>query len=201
MKTTILTAVLTGTLAGIVPLAGNADQHAGDALTQTVDAFSTLVDDEGNISRPHGYRQNYSHLGSWFVKDDENASGPGVHDVYANPAAVTAYRKTGEWPDGTVLVKEVNGIEKGQKTTGMARWAGETGVWFVMIKDSKNRFPDNAAWGGGWGWALFDQDSPETSLTKTWKGDGFNNCYGCHLPAKKTDWVYVEGYPTLKNTK
>lgn len=201
MKTTILTIVLTGTLAGIVPLAGSASEHKGDASMQSVDAFSTLVDKQGNISRPHGYRQNYTHLGSWFVKDDDNASGPGVHDVYANPVAVTAYRETGEWPDGTVLVKEVNGINKGQKTTGMARWAGDTGVWFVMIKDRKNRFPDNKAWGGGWGWALFDQDSPEKSLAKTWKGDGFSNCYGCHVPAKKTDWVYVEGYPTLKDDR
>lgn len=188
-----LSVLLFGAIAGLpaTALAGNGGQP--------VDAFEAFVDDDGHITRPKDYRKEWSHLGSWFVRNDENASGPGVHDVYANPSAVEGYRETGKWPDGTVLVKEVNGIRKGQKTTGNARWAGDTGVWFVMIRDRNNRFPDNKAWGGGWGWALFDQDSPEESLTTTWKGEGFNNCFGCHVPAKKTDWVYIDGYPTVRD--
>ena len=56
-------------------------------------------------------------------------------------------------------------------TTGDARWAtNKTIVWFVMIKDTKNRFPNNPLWGDGWGWALFKADAPDkqvaTSLQK-----------------------------------
>jgi len=160
--------------------------------------FSPLVDATGNISRPLDFRRNWVHLGSWLVKDDEHASGPGVHDVYADPAAVKTYLDTGKWQDGAALVKAISAIQSRQLTTGNAQWAGDTGVWFVMIKDRNKRFPDHPAWGGGWGWALFKSDAPEKNITSDWQGEGLNNCYGCHLPAKSTDWVYIEGYPTLR---
>ena len=123
-----------------------------------------------------------------------------MHDVYAEPSAVEGFRKTGQWPDGTTLVKEISGIREGQKTTGFAQWAGEAGVWFVMVRDRQNRFPENKAWGEGWGWALFTKDSPETTTTTNWKGEGFNNCFGCHIPAKDTEWVFIEGYPAVRDS-
>lgn len=160
--------------------------------------FSPYVDADGNISRPENFRQDWVHLGSWFVKNDEHAQGPGVHDVYANPEAVKGFRDNGQWPDGTVLVKEISGIEEERLTTGTAQWAGEVGVWFVMVRDRENRFPDNQAWGEGWGWALFKADAPSKNTTTTWKGEGFNNCFGCHVPAQDTEWVFIEGYPTVR---
>lgn len=161
--------------------------------------FSAYVDGEGNISRPEDFRERWVHLGTWLVDDDEQASGPGVHDVYASPQAVAGFRKTGQWPDGAVLVKEIRGIEAARLTTGNARWAGQAGVWFVMVRDRENRFPDNPAWGEGWGWALFEAAAPGKNLTTTWKGEGFNNCFGCHVPARDTEWVYIDGYPTVRD--
>ena len=26
---------------------------------------------------------------------------------------------------------------------------------------------------------------------------GFTSCIGCHLPVEQTDWVFIQGYPTL----
>lgn len=39
--------------------------------------------------------------------------------------------------------------------------------WFVMIKDTKNRFPKNKNWGDGWGWgwALFKTNSVDTNAS------------------------------------
>ena len=65
--------------------------------------------------------------------------------------------------------------------------------WFVMIKDNKGRFTDNPLWGDGWGWALFKPTDKTTNVATDYKSD----CMGCHIPAKDTDWVYVEAYPTL----
>ena len=161
--------------------------------------FSKYVDAKGNISRPENFRQNWVHLGTWLVKNDEHAQGPGVHDVYANPESVKAFKKNGQWPDGTVLVKEISGIVEERLTTGTAQWAGDVGVWFVMVRDRENRFPDNKAWGEGWGWALFKADDPAKNTTTTWKGEGFNNCFGCHVPAKNTEWVFIDGYPTVRD--
>lgn len=173
------------------------DSKAGE--TTGKDSFSPYVDAQGNISRPQDFRTNWVHLGSWFVSADDQASGPGVHDVYAQSEAVAGFRKNGQWPDGAVLVKTVSGIHEGRRTTGNAHWADDVGVWFVMVRDRENRFPDNEAWGGGWGWALFKADAPFENVTTTWKGEGFNNCFGCHTPAKDTEWVYIEGYPTVRD--
>jgi hypothetical protein len=64
----------------------------------------------------------------------------------------------------------------------------------MMVKDSKNSHPDNKLWGNGWAWSWFDADNP----VKTTSTDFRSDCLGCHIPAKATDWIYVQGYPGLK---
>lgn len=167
-------------------------------------AYGTIVDQSGNITLPKDYRNNWSHIGSWLIADPK-ASGHGFHDVYMQPSTVRHYRKTGQFPDGAVIVKEVRKIEAGIKTTGQAQWAGDINIWFVMVKDNKGRFNDNPHWSEGWGWALFEnraltksndpkRKGPETNVSK-----GFApSCQGCHTPAKDNNWVFIEGYPTLK---
>lgn len=166
---------------------GGATAYATDA------SFSPYVDAKGGISLPREFRRQWVHLGSWVV-EQEGAPGQGFHDVYTQPETVEAFRRDGRFPDGAVLVKEIRGIHKGQQTTGPAVWAGDTVVWFVMVKDSKNRFPGNANWGGGWGWGLYKAEDPATNASSDWTKD----CQGCHTPAQATDWVFLQGYPTLK---
>lgn len=164
-------------------------------------AFSTYVDAQGQISRPTGFRQNWPHMGTWYVPDAPSAAGPGMHDVYASPGTVEAYNETGEFPDGAVLVKHISATRAEALTTGKAHYAGDTKVWFVMIKDRKNRFPDNPIWGEGWGWALFKADAPMVNVNENWKQSGLSNCYGCHVPATQTDWVFTQGYPALTRNR
>lgn len=173
---------------------------ADPALKKT---YKKLVDKSGNISLPADYRQEWSFLGSYFV---ENAPAAGmaegtaatydVHTVYTQPDAADYYRKHGKFPDGAVLIKDVNAMKSEPLTTGLARYEDAPKVTFAMVKDNKNRFSGNKAWGEGWGWALFTPDSPK-SQTTDWKGEGFNNCYGCHLPVKSQDWVYTQGYKAV----
>jgi hypothetical protein len=47
-------------------------------------------------------------------------------------------------------VKEVFEAATGQMTTGMVGHAETLKGWFVMVKDSKGRYPGNALWGDGW---------------------------------------------------
>jgi hypothetical protein len=152
-----------------------------------------LVDKTGNISKPSDYRDKYEALGTYAVAD--LSGGTEMHVTYASPGAAESYRKTGKYADGTVLVKEVFGTDHAQMTTGDARWASGTKVWFVMIKDAKGRYPGNPLWGDGWGWALFKSDAPDKQVSTDYKKD----CLGCHIPAQSTDWVYVQGYPVLKS--
>ena len=149
-----------------------------------------LVDKSGNISKPANVRDTYQSLGAYTVLDPK---GNQMHMTYASPGSAEAYRKTGKFPDGTVLVKEVFGTDHAQMTTGDANWASGTKVWFVLIKDQKGRFAGNPLWGDGWGWALFKSDAPDKQVATDYKKD----CLGCHIPARSTDWIYVQGYPVL----
>ena len=149
-----------------------------------------LVDKAGNISKPQGFRDNYAALGTYMILDPK---GNQMHVTYASPGAAENYRKTGKFADGTVLVKEVFGTDHAQMTTGDAHWASGIKVWFVMIKDEKGRYAENPLWGDGWGWALFKSDAPDKQVATDYKKD----CLGCHIPARSTDWVYLQGYPGL----
>ena len=152
-----------------------------------------LVDNTGNIRKPADVRDLYQSLGVYTPVDLNNNTE--MHYTYATPGTAEYYRKTGKFEDGTVLVKEVFATDHAQMTTGDAHWATATKVWFVMIKDDKNRYPNNPLWGDGWGWALFKADAPEKQVATNYKKD----CLGCHVPAQSTDWVYVQGYPVLKS--
>ena len=152
-----------------------------------------LVDKAGNIHKPADVRDLYQLLGTYTV--ELTSKGEEMHVTYASPGAAQYYRKNGTFADGTVLVKEVFGTDHATMTTGDAHWASDTKVWFVMIKDAKNRFPNNPLWGDGWGWALFKFDASEKQVATDYKKD----CLSCHIPAQSTDWIYVQGYPVLKS--
>lgn len=156
---------------------------------------SQVVDSQGNLRVPNNYRMGYQFLGSWAVGADAGVAGSkGIHQVYASPGAVAAFRKEGHFPDGTVLVKEVFEATTGPMTTGTVSHATTLKGWFVMVKDSKDSHVGNPLWGNGWGWSWFDADKPLKTTSTDFKKD----CLGCHVPAKDTDWIYSQGYLVLK---
>ena len=151
------------------------------------------MDSQGGISRPTDFRTNFVHLGPYAVLDEKSASR-GLHDVYTEKASAEHYRKTGKFPDGATLVKEIRKLETSAMTTGNpVVWGSDAAVWFVMVKDAKGRFASNPLWGDGWGWALFKADAPAKNVAVSYEAD----CMGCHVPAAKTDRVFIQGYPTL----
>lgn len=166
-------------------------QSKPQSNTQGNTNYNNLVDKNGNIRKPADYRDLYQAFGTFFVRDPVGAEE--MHYTYASPGSAEFYRKNGKFADGTVLVKEVLGTDHGQLTTGEAHWASGVKVWFLMIKDNKGRYPGNPLWGDGWGWALYKSDAPDKQIATDYKKD----CLGCHIPAQKTDWVYVQGYPVL----
>ena len=151
-----------------------------------------FVDSDGTIRFPGRVRDGWVHLGSWGSAD-LNSADPGQHDVYTQPESLEAYRKTGKFPDGAVLVKELLKAKTDSMTTGEISYAAETEGWFVMIKDTEGRFKGNKLWGRGWGWSLFNAEDPTKAVTEDFKTE----CIPCHVPAKKDDWIYVRGYPAL----
>jgi hypothetical protein len=159
-------------------------------------AFSPYVDEMGNITVPRNYRTEWAFLGTWSVASDSGQppGAKGLHTVYTQPGTIEAYRETGAFPDGAVLVKELLSTQTGSMTTGQVSRGEAIEGWFVMIKDTEGRFADNPLWGDGWGWALFNAEDPTQTVTENYKAE----CIQCHVPARQTDWTYVEGYPPLR---
>lgn len=155
-----------------------------------VDAYSSFVKEGGNIDFPADFPNGYVFIGSWAVTGPEGVAES--HAVHARPVDVSNFRETGNYPDGAVLVKEVSATLGAKHTTGNAFWANTTKTWFVMVKDSKKRFPANPLWGDGWGWAQFDP-ATKRQIATSYKAD----CQGCHIPATHSDFVYSYAYPAL----
>ena len=168
-------------------MTGCADTDRGPA---DLDAYSSFVSERGEITFPAEFPTGFIFIGSWAVSGDDGVSE--IHSVYTRPKDVSNYRETGKFLDGAVLIKEVTTTLGAPHTTGDAFWAHKGKTWFLMIKDSKQRFSSNPLWGDGWGWAEFD---PETKrqISTNYEAD----CKACHAPVRQSDWVYAYAYPAL----
>ena len=185
-------------LLSLAALAGIAQTYApifvSGAHAAPNTAGESVVDASGNLRVPADYRSTYQFLGSWAVAADQGQGAKQIHVVYASPGSIAAYRRDGRFPDGSVLVKEVYDTATGSMTTGTVSHAQTLKGWFVMVADSKNDHSGSKLWGNGWGWSWFDADKPLKTTSTDYKAD----CQACHIPAKATQWIYVQGYPVLK---
>lgn len=189
MKTTSALTICIAGISAIAAVAGYGETSQGNQPKA-----KAVVDANGNMRVPDGYRTTYEFLGTWVVASDQGPGAKELHVVYASPGVIAEYRKNGVFRDGAVLVKEVFQAQTASMTTGTVSSADTLQGWFVMVKDGKGRYPGNKLWGDGWGWAWFDAANP----LKTTSTDYKNDCLGCHVPAQASDWVYLSGYPPLK---
>ena len=158
------------------------------------DTFSRYVDEEGNISRPTDFAIKWAHLGSVAATNKKGEDVASVHSTSTQPESLRVYQKTGKFPDGAIMIKEVRNAAISELTTGRVARQDDVDVWFVMIKDRKGRFKTNSHWGDGWGWALYEAKAPENNVSQ-----GYNkSCIGCHTPVEKSDWLHVDTYPRLQ---
>ncbi len=167
--------------AGVINLSLDSRSYASTAVT-------------GELRVPDDYRSHYEHLGSWSVADEAPRRGAqAIHDVYASPGTIAAYVATGDFPDGTVLVKEVWQAATEDMTTGTVSRGSVLAGWFVMVRDAGNTHSGDDLWGDGWGWAWFDAGDRTTTTSSSYASD----CQACHIPASATHRVYTQGYPVL----
>jgi hypothetical protein len=143
------------------------------------------------------YRRDWTLLGSFSVlADDPEAGAKEFHVVYALPENVDAFRKTGAFPDGAVLVKDVFATSTEAMTTGTSSYANTLIGRFVMVKDQANKYTGaSPLWGDGWGWAFYEGTETRKTVSTDYKED----CLGCHEPVRNQDLLHIQGYPILKN--
>lgn len=142
---------------------------------------------DGRALAPHGYR-DWVFLTSGLdmnYEDPGTATSPHMFDnVFVNPAAYAAFRKTGHWPEGTVIVKETReGLTKGSINKA-GQFQGEPVVDLELhVKDTR-RF-------GGWAFFSVADGKPGAIHPKT------DDCYSCHGDHGAVDTTFVQFYPTL----
>jgi len=112
---------------------------------------------DGSLERPAGYR-SWVYVGAPLTPNELNdgkAAFPEFHSVYIDPASYEAYKRTGEWRDGTVLLKELISVGAKSSTSGKGYFMGEFLGLEAVVK-SAERFPDEP---GHWGFFRFTDEA------------------------------------------
>jgi hypothetical protein len=173
-----------------------------DALAESVPAWGPKWTAAGELKLPKNFH-TWVFLGSPLTPNALNngkAAFPEYHNVYVQPEAYQAYRKTGQFPDGTILLKELQltiagSNEDGSRveSSGRGYFPGNVNGIDISVKDSK-RFKDT----NGWGFFNFGHHAPP--YAKTAAAQPKDACAGCHI-ANATDMVFSKFYAPILNAK
>lgn len=144
---------------------------------------------DGRIIPPSHYRDWVFLTSGLDMNYAEPASSGDPHmfdNVFVDPTAYAVFRRSGRWPEGTVLVKESReGLTKGSINKAGQFQSEAVAAVELHVKDTR-RFG---------GWAFFDvsDGKPALPLPKT------EDCHACHGSHGAVDSTFVQFYPTLAN--
>jgi hypothetical protein len=171
------------------------------AVTVNEASSTAVFDSDGRLQLPTGYRR-------WvFVGDpltpnglnDGKAGFPEYHHVYVEEKNLDVYLKTGSFPEGTVIVKELTRVlnptfPDGSRTepSGRGYFNGEFNGLDVTVKDSKRFAATN-------GWGFFNFGHHPLPYAESAKEASAAECASCHAAfVAKTDMTWVQFYPMLR---
>ena len=154
--------------------------------------------DSGELKLPKNFNE-WVYVGSPLTPNGLNggkANFPEFHNVYIEPGSYEIYKKTGEFPEGTIFFKELQLVLPGDQPngsrsepSGRGYFPGKLNGADVTVKDSK-RFADT----GGWGYFNFNHHEPKAA---TAKAKPKAECAFCHIASAKKDDVWTQFYPLL----
>ncbi|MCB1886028.1 MAG: cytochrome P460 family protein [Rhodocyclaceae bacterium] len=158
---------------------------------------------DGQLVLPTGYHQ-WVFLGSPLTPhalNDGKAGFPEYHNVYVHPVAFAAYQRTGRWPEGTILLKELQLTLDGRASDGSRVEASGRGFFpgarngiDIAVKDTA-RFKDT----NGWGFFNFGHHAPP--YAKTAAAAPKAACAGCHAQNATADMVFSKFYAPILEAK
>jgi hypothetical protein len=184
---------VTAGIAVLVGIAGLSYVLAGAAAPPAGPAALVEFTPDGKLKKPEGYRK-WMYIGTPLTPNDLNggeASFPEFHAVYIDPESFAHYEKTGEFRDGTVMIKELSSVGAKEAPSGNGYFMGDFSGLEASIKDSK-RFKDEP---GYWAYFSFGHKYP---LKAEASKNSASACNKCHQDNAKTDWVFSQYYPVLR---
>ncbi|NKB78091.1 MAG: cytochrome P460 [Gammaproteobacteria bacterium] len=153
---------------------------------------------DGKLERPTGYRE-WVYVGTPVTPNDMNngkAAFPEFHNVYIDPQSWDHWKNTGEFRDGTILVKELVGVGTKAAVSGNGYFQGDFVGLEATIKSSEH-FPAEPG-----NWAYFSFSTPDhKSLTDSASAFPKEACNACHLASAADDFVFTQHYPVLRMGK
>lgn len=165
----------------------------GVAVTAQAGEFYTI--DNGELQRPVGYRE-WIYVGTPLTPNDMNdgkAAFPEFHNVYIDPKSWAHWKETGEFREGTILVKELVAVGTKAAVSGNGYFQGDFVGLEATIKSSEH-FPDEP---NNWAYYSFSTADHKT-LTTTAKPFPTQACNTCHLASAAHDMVFTQYYPVLR---
>jgi len=165
---------------------------------------SAVFDSDGKLKLPTGYR-GWVFVGAPLTPNalnDGKANFPEYHHVYCEKKNVDAYLKTGEFPEGTVFVKELTRVldpaypdGSRDEPSGRGYFNGAYNGIDVTVKDSK-KFAKTHNWG------FFTFGHHPLPYAETAAESPVTTCAYCHIDnVAKTDMTWIQFYPLLRDKK
>lgn len=166
------------------------------ASAANADEYYTLKN--GELERPAGYRE-WVYVGAPVTPNDMNdgkAAFPEFHNVYIDPESWTHWKETGEFRDGTILIKELVSVGSKTAVSGNGYFQGNFLGLEATIK-SKQNFPKEP---GNWAYFSFSTKDHKTLELRA-KAFPAESCNACHAGAAADDFVFTQYYPVLSAGK
>jgi cytochrome P460 len=162
---------------------------------------TAVFDADGKLQLPVGYR-HWVFIGAPLTPNGLNngkAGFPEYHHVYVEEKNLDVYLKTGSFPEGTVIVKELTRVlnptfpdGSRPEPSGRGYFNGEFNGMDVTVKDSKRFAATN-------GWGFFNFGHHPLPYAESAKEASAAECAGCHASfVAKTDMTWVQFYPMLR---
>ena len=152
----------------------------------------------GELILPKNFHE-WVYVGSPLTPNALNggtAGFPEYHNVYIEPGSYEIFKQTGQFPEGTILFKELQLTLQGEnpdgsrtEPSGRGYFPGKFNGADVTVKDSK-RFPES----NGWGYFNFNHHEPKAPTAKV---KDKSDCAYCHIASAKKDEVWTQFYPLL----
>jgi hypothetical protein len=189
IRAVALSVIITGLLLSWATFAGESESVG-----------AATYDGKGELVLPEGFRQ-WVFIGAPLTPNGLNngkAGFPEYHHVYVNPDAFAVYQRTGRFPEGTVIAKELVLLQSGEypdgsknAASGRGFFAGDAHGMDVMVKDS-SRFSET----NGWGFFNFGHRAPPYARTAA--AAPASSCGGCHAANAGKGMVFRSYYPVLR---
>jgi hypothetical protein len=129
--------------------------------------------------------------------NDGKASFPEFHNVYIEPGSYDIYKKTGEFPEGTILFKELQlTLPPAENPDGSRTEPSGRGFFPSAFNGADATVKDTKRYAatGGWGYYNFNHFEPKAPTANLRPKE---ECGYCHMASAKKDEVWTQFYPLL----